>query len=53
MGKKSWKDNPNSLINRWLNDPNPVGVCGKENPKGKRIDIKVVDNIEEILKKKS
>ena len=53
MNKKNWKDNPNSLINRWLNDPNPVRVSGKGNPKGKKIEIKVVDNIEEVLKKQS
>ena len=54
MNKDNWKDNPNSLINRWLNDPNPVGVSGKGNPKGKKIEIRKIaeEDIEKYLKEK-
>ena len=43
---------PNSLINRWLNDPNPVRVLktGGTTPK---IEIKKVNSIDECLNNKS
>ena len=37
---EKYRENPNSLINRWHNDPNPVRVYGKPNPDGTRIEIK-------------
>ncbi len=48
------EDFPNSLINRWLNDSNPVGVSGKGNPKGKKIKIRKIaeEDIEKYLKEK-
>lgn len=36
--EQMWAD-PNSLLNRWANDPNPVGVSGEPNPDGKKIEI--------------
>lgn len=47
---EKYRENPNSLINRWHNDPNPVRVYGKPDPNGTRIEIKKVDNIEDLLK---
>lgn len=36
--EKMWAD-PNSLLNRWANDPNLVGVSGEANPDGSKIEI--------------
>ena len=36
--EQMWTD-PNSLLNRWANDPNPVGVSREPNPDGKKIEI--------------
>ena len=47
---EKYRENPNSLVNRWRNDPNPVRVYGKSNPDGTKIEIKKVDNIEDLLK---
>ena len=45
-----YENNPNSLINRWRNDPYPVRISGKPNLDGTKIEIKMVDNIEDLLK---
>ena len=49
---KKKKINKNSLINRWANDTNPVGVSGKssQNKRSKnKIEIKYVADINEVL----
>lgn len=38
-----------SIINRWRNDSNPVGISGEENPNDEKIEIQIVDNIEKML----
>lgn len=53
--KKKKKINKNSLINRWANDKNPVGVSGKpsQNKQFKnKIEIKYVADINEVLNEK-
>ena len=35
---RMWAD-PNSLLNRWANDPNPVRVSGEPDPDGRKIEI--------------
>ena len=55
MKKKKKKINKNSLINRWTNDKNPVGVSGKpsQNKQSKnKIEIKYVADINEVLNEK-
>ncbi|MBR3575850.1 MAG: hypothetical protein IKL42_00420, partial [Clostridia bacterium] len=47
-----YNDNPNSLINRWRNDPCPVRITGEPNPDGSKLEIKKVDNIEDLFNKK-
>lgn len=45
---KMW-DNPNSLLNRWKNDSNPVKLYGKGNPSGEKIKIREVSDIRKVL----
>jgi|GEM_PF-831876 len=40
--ERMWAD-PNSLLNRWANDKNPVGVSGETNPNGEKIEIRVIE----------
>lgn len=47
--ESDWND-PNSLLNRWANDKNPVRVLGEE--KDVKIEIKVVDDISKTLLEK-
>lgn len=43
------QDEANSLVNRWANDPNPVRVSGEVDPNCKKIQIRIVDDLEEAL----
>lgn len=47
---EGYREKPNTLINRWLNDPNPVRVSGEPNSEGTKMEIKKVDNMEELFK---
>ena len=53
IGKKTMKKkSKNSLIYRWTNDKNPVGVSGKPSKikrSEKKIEIKYVADINEVL----
>ena len=49
---RKWSD-PASILCRWKNDPNPVGVCENEDDSaGTFIEIKKITDVESYLQEK-
>lgn len=49
---RKWND-PSSILCRWKNDPNPVGVCENEvDSAGTFIEIKKITDVESYMREK-
>lgn len=49
---RKWND-PSSILCRWKNDPNPVGVCENEDDSaGIFIEIKKITDVESYMREK-
>ncbi len=46
----NYKNQPDSLLARWANDPNPVGCSGKPIKNSEKIELREVENIGDVLK---
>ncbi len=46
----NYKNQPNSILAKWANDPNPVRCSGKPIKNSEKIEIRQVDNIDDVLK---